>query len=35
MTYVIFAIVLACIVIFNHRSNLNRLIHGTENKLKF
>lgn len=33
--YVIFGIVLACVVIFNHRSNIKRIITGTENKLSF
>ena len=33
--YIIFSIVLAVLVIFNHRSNVVRLIKGTENKLDF
>ncbi len=33
--YIIFGIVLAAIVIFNHRSNIKRIISGTENKLSF
>lgn len=33
--YVVFAIILAFIVIFNHRSNLKRISEGTENKLDF
>ena len=33
--YVIFAICLAALVIFNHRSNLKRISEGTENKLDF
>ena len=34
-TYVIYAILLAALVIFNHRSNLKRIMSGTENKLDF
>lgn len=33
--YMIFSIVLAAIVIFNHRSNIKRILSGTENKLSF
>ena len=33
--YIIFGIVLAAIVIFNHRSNIKRILSGTENKLSF
>ncbi len=33
--YIIFAIILAVIVIFNHRDNIKRLTHGTENKISF
>lgn len=33
--YKIFGIVLAAIVIFNHRSNIKRILSGTENKLSF
>ena len=33
--YRIFGIVLAAIVIFNHRSNIKRILSGTENKLSF
>jgi len=32
-TYIIYAILLAALVIFNHRSNLKRIMNGTENKL--
>ena len=32
-SFVIFGILLAALVIFNHRSNLKRIINGTENKL--
>ena len=31
--YIIFSLVLAAIVIFNHRSNIKRILSGTENKL--
>jgi len=34
-SYIIFGILLAALVIFNHRSNLKRIISGTENKLSF
>ena len=34
-SYIIFGILLACFVIYNHRSNLKRIIAGTENKLSF
>ena len=33
--HIVFAIILALIVIFNHRSNIKRLIEGKENKLSF
>jgi len=33
--YFIFSIILALIVIFNHRSNIKKLVDGTENKLSF
>jgi len=33
--YIIFSIVLAAIVVFNHRSNIKRILSGTENKLSF
>lgn len=33
--FIIFGILLATLVIFNHRSNLKRIISGTENKLSF
>lgn len=34
-SFMIFGILLAAFVIFNHRSNLKRIIAGTENKLSF
>ena len=33
--YVIFALILAVLVVFNHRSNVKRLLDGKENKLSF
>ena len=33
--YIIFGIILALFVIYNHRSNINRLLGGKENKLDF
>lgn len=33
--YIAFSIILALIVIFNHRTNIKRILTGTENKLSF
>ena len=33
--YLIFAVLLAVLVVFNHRENIKRLAAGTENKLSF
>lgn len=33
--YFIFSIILALLVVFNHRSNIKKLANGTENKLSF
>ena len=33
--YIIFAILMAVLVVYNHRSNVKRLLAGTENKLDF
>lgn len=33
--YFIFSIILAVIVVFNHRANVKRILNGTENKLSF
>ena len=33
--YFIYSIIIAAIVIFNHRANIKRLINGNENKLSF
>ena len=35
VSFILFGILLAVLVIFNHRSNLKRIISGTENKLSF
>ena len=35
LSYMIFSIALAVIVVFNHRANLKRIATGTENKLSF
>ncbi len=35
LSYLIFSIVLAALVVFNHRANLKRIFTGTENKLSF
>ena len=34
-SFIIFGILLAALVIFNHRTNLKRIINGTQNKLNF
>lgn len=33
--YLIFSIIMALIVAFNHRTNISRILNGTENKLSF
>lgn len=33
--YLIYSIVLAIIIVFNHRENVKRLLNGTENKISF
>jgi len=35
MKYFIFSVILAVMVIFNHRANIKRIANGTENKLSF
>ena len=35
MSYLIFSIILAVIVIFNHRANIKRIADGTENRISF
>ncbi|MEI3356199.1 MAG: glycerol-3-phosphate 1-O-acyltransferase PlsY [Clostridia bacterium] len=32
-TYLVYSIILAAIVLFNHRSNIKRILNGTENRL--
>ena len=34
-TYFIYSVILAFIVLYNHRSNIKRLLNGTENRLSF
>ncbi len=34
-TYLIYSVILAVIVLYNHRSNIKRLLNGTENKISF
>ena len=34
-TYLIYSVILAVIVLYNHRTNIQRLLNGTENKLSF
>lgn len=34
-TYFVYSVILAVIVLYNHRSNIKRLLNGTENKLSF
>lgn len=34
-SYLVYSIILAVIVAFNHRSNIQRILNGTENKLSF
>lgn len=33
--YIIFGIIMACFVLFNHRANIKRLNEGTENRISF
>ena len=33
--YIIYSIVLAVLIVFNHRENVKRLLNGTENKISF
>ena len=33
--YIIFGIIMACFVLFNHRANIKRLSDGTENRISF
>lgn len=34
-SYLVFSIIVALLVIFNHRANLQRILNGTENRLSF
>ena len=34
-SYFVYSVILAAIVIFNHRANVQRILNGTENKLSF
>lgn len=34
-SYLIYSIVLAVLIVFNHRENVKRLLNGTENKISF
>ena len=34
-SYFVFAVILAVMVVFNHRENVKRLLEGKENKLSF
>ena len=33
--YILFSIIMAAIVLFNHRSNIKRILEGKENKISF
>ena len=33
--YIIFGVIMACFVLFNHRTNIKRLNNGTENRISF
>ena len=33
--YIVFGVIMACFVLFNHRSNIKRLYQGTENRISF
>ena len=33
--YFVYSVILAIIVLYNHRSNIKRMLNGTENKLSF
>lgn len=34
-SYLIFGVVMAVFILFNHRTNVQRILNGTENKLSF
>ena len=33
--YIVYSIIIACIIVLNHRTNIKRLFNGTENKISF
>ena len=33
--YIIYSVILAVIIVFNHRENVKRLLSGTENRISF
>ena len=33
--YIIYSVILAVLIVFNHRENVKRLLSGTENKISF
>ena len=35
MNYFVFSLIMALIIIFNHRENIKRILNGTENKISF
>jgi glycerol-3-phosphate acyltransferase PlsY len=35
LSYLIFSVIIALLVFFNHRANLKRIATGTENKISF
>jgi len=35
LSYLIFSIIIALLVIFNHRANVQRILNGTENRISF
>lgn len=35
LSYIIFSIIMAVFIAYNHRSNIKRLLNGTENKISF
>ena len=34
-SYFVYSIILAVIVLFNHRANIKRILNGTENRISF
>ena len=33
--YIVFGVIMACFVLFNHRANIKRLNEGTESRIRF